>query len=62
MVEQQGGAIIQPAQVGRLTFMTEDLVAEVPGDGELRAERELIGALLHLVEGGQLAALVTTFH
>ena len=38
--------------------MAQDLVAKVPGHRELRAERELIGPILHLVEGGQLSALV----
>ena len=58
MVEQQRRAIVQTAQVGRIGLMAQDLVAEVTRNGELRAEWELIGAILHLVEGGQLSSLI----
>ena len=61
VIEQQRGAIVQAAKVGRLYFVAQDFVAKIPSYWILRAERELEGPVFNSVKLGQFSALILAF-
>ena len=58
MVEQQRCAVVQPVKICCAFIVAQNFASEVTLNRKLRGERELISAVLNLIKGCGLAALV----
>ena len=58
VIKQQRCTIIQAAQISRIHFVAENLIAKIASNRKLRAKWEFISAIFNLIKRGGLSALM----